>query len=143
MGQHQMLTWYLPFPRRKMPESESGNAKCSSLPAMSRACVPSEDVHHVGIHEGRCLDAPVNLEHEIAQLAIAPKGLVTLGFARGVVVNDAVHHFPVAVVAIRHLPAGEVLAVKQGGEAGGRFVVAASAEAMARQPCRPIIEEFS
>ena len=34
-------------------------------------------------------------------------------FARGVVVNDSVDDFPMAVVAFRQFPVGEVLAVEQ------------------------------
>src|SRR5262249_7338583 len=48
-----------------------------------------------------------------------PQALVPLGFALGVVVDDAAgQNFPVAVVSGRHLPAGEILAVEERREAG-------------------------
>ena len=59
------------------------------------------------------------LQHEVAVLAYGSRGSCPRrGLALGVVVDDAVHDLPVAVVAGGHLPAGEVLAVEERGEAG-------------------------
>ena len=41
IGQHQMLVWNRPSPRRKTPESASGSGSRSSLPWTSLAWVPS------------------------------------------------------------------------------------------------------
>ena len=59
------------------------------------------------------LDSPIQLQHEVAIFAVAPERFVTLRLAAGVVIDDAIDDFPVAVVTFGHLPAGEVVAAKE------------------------------
>ena len=76
-----------------------------------------QDDRHVRVHVRRRLDAPIDPEDEVAELLLGPERLVAGGFALGVVVDDAVDDFPVAVVAGGDLPAREVLAVEERREA--------------------------
>ena len=76
-----------------------------------------QDVRDVLVDERRLLEPPVQPQHEVAVLPLGPQVLVARGFAAGVVVDHAVDDLPVPVVAVGHLPAGEVLAVEQGDEA--------------------------
>src|SRR5206468_6312905 len=72
-------------------------------------------------------DPPVNAEHEVAELLLGPEALVSGGLAAGVDVDYPAHDLPMAIVAGRDLPAGEVAAVEERDEAvgGGRHATAA------------------
>src|SRR5262249_3757702 len=62
---------------------------------------------------------PIDLQDEILVFLFGPEVLVLLilGFAERVVIDHAVQDFPVAVVAFRNGPAGEILAVEERDEA--------------------------
>ena len=121
IGQHQMLTWYMPSPRKKTPESASGSASRSSLPAdVPGMGAVRQNVGNVLVDEGRLLEPPIKLQDEVAVFALAPERLVALRFAAGVIIDDAIDDLPVAVVALGHFPAGQVLAVEKGNKALGR-----------------------
>jgi len=54
------------------------------------------------------------------ELPVAYKGLkLDCGYRLDVVVDNAVHHLPVAIVARRHLPAGKIFAIEQRCETFG------------------------
>src|SRR5437867_3360626 len=55
-------------------------------------------------------------------MAIAPKTLIGFRFALGVVVDHAVEHFPMSIIALGHLPAEKVAAIEQGDKTGRRLV---------------------
>ena len=69
--------------------------------------------------KGASLSRQSSCKDEVVILAVAPERFVALGLAPGVVVDDAVDDLPVAVVAVGHLPAGQVFAVEERDEAVG------------------------
>ena len=101
-----------------------GKGERSSLPWMSLACVPSGKIYGNVLVDERCfLEPPVELQDEVAIFAVAPERFVALGLAAGVVIDDAIDDFPVAVVALGHFPAGQILPLnsetKPGAAVGG------------------------
>ena len=77
---------------------------------------------------GASLSPPVQLQDEVAVFAVAPERLVPGGLAAGIVIDDAIDDFPVAVIAVGHFPAGQVLAVEKRHKPVGRR--------SGRSPCR-------
>src|SRR5436190_1160262 len=66
------------------------------------------------VHEPRFLglEPPVQPQHEVLETLVRPQALFRyFRLAAGVVVNDAIDHLPVSVVAGRDLPASQVLAI--------------------------------
>ncbi len=82
-----------------------------------------QDVWDVLVEKRRLLEPPIELEHEVAILAVAPQRLVALRFTRGIVVDRVVDDLPVSVIAGGHLPAREALAVEQRDESVARTIV--------------------
>src|SRR5262249_6506329 len=82
-----------------------------------------QDVGAFLVEKGPLFGPPVHVQDEIAVLAVAPERLVPRGFALGVVVDDAVDDLPVSVIARRHFPPGQILAVEERNEPLGRRVV--------------------
>ena len=80
-----------------------------------------EDIRYV-VEARRLLDAPVETELEVAVFLLGPEILVTRGFRLGIVVDHALEHFPMSVVALRNDPPAEVLSVEKGLEALRRRV---------------------
>src|SRR5206468_3223410 len=68
------------------------------------------DDRHRRIDERCALDAPVEPEDEILELAFGPETLLPLRLAFSVVIYDTVRHTPVTVVPGGDLPAREILA---------------------------------
>ena len=124
IGQHQMLTWWLP----DAAEVDAGIGVGQGQLQLLAVDVPGvgavgQDVGDVRVDVRRFLEPPVDVQLEVAELAVQPEALVPLGLALGVVVDHAVDHLPVAAIALGHLPAGEVLAVEERREARRRLVV--------------------
>ena len=108
------------------------------------ALVPSigHDDLHVLADEGRLLDAPVDLQLKVLEGLLGPEVLV-LGLAARVVVDHAVHDLPVAAIALRNFPAGQILAVEKGDETLGRGALRHGAGSRHRQDERERGERYA
>ena len=73
-----------------------------------------------GVEARGLFDAPVEAEGEVAVGFFGPEIFVAGSFGAGVVVDDAVEDFPVAVVADGRFPPGEVAAVEERDPARGK-----------------------
>ena len=92
-----------------MPESESGIASESGCAVGAGFLVAvGQDFSRARIGVRRLLDAPVHDERVVGELTLGPQMFLARRFALRVVVDDFPRDFPVAVVAVRHFPAGEI-----------------------------------
>src|SRR5207249_1288856 len=84
-----------------------------------------KDDRYVLVLERRLqLEPPVDLEDEVAERFLTPQGFVILlRLAAGVIINDAIHDLPVAVVPLGHLPAGQIVAIEERDKAFGHVLV--------------------
>lgn len=100
-----------------MPESALGRLMVIVRPVGVLQVRPvAEDDRRI-VEAAGFLDPPVELEDEVAVFVLGPEIAIPLCFGGGVVVNDAVHHLPVAVVSLRNDPTAQIGPVEQGGEA--------------------------
>ena len=76
-----------------------------------------QDVGNVWIDVRRVLDAPFEAEDVVAVFLVAGEAFFAFGFTFGIVIDDPVEDFPVAVIAFGNFPSGEVATVEERNEA--------------------------
>ena len=75
IGQHQMLIWCLPDPANENAGIRVGQRELHLLAAnVARVRAVRQDVGDIRIDVRRLLDAPVDLQHEVAELPLGPRG---------------------------------------------------------------------
>ncbi len=82
-----------------------------------------QDVGNILVEERRLFEPPIHLQDEIAVLAFAPERLVARSFALGIIVDDPIDDLPVAVIAGRYFPPGQVLTIKERDKILGRLIL--------------------